>query len=159
TACAAGAPPPLFAGGGQAQGGSPRKGIPIVAPAPGGGPDVLRPMLSPGPPVHLRPPVIIGHHGALASAVVATGPPDGDTIPGNGSRGWLLQVIRPSSSWDAMRDFAPITIDVNSPSMLVTHPSVPAKSAKDLIALAKKNPGKLNYAAGTLGAAPHLAGE
>jgi len=58
-----------------------------------------------------------------------------------------------------MRDFAPITMAVMSPSILAVHPSLPVRSARELIALAQAKPGELNYAAGTIGAAPHLAAE
>jgi tripartite-type tricarboxylate transporter receptor subunit TctC len=61
--------------------------------------------------------------------------------------------------YDPIRDFAPITQAVSSPSMLVVHPSLPVKSVRELIALARAKPGQLNYAAGTLGAAPHIAAE
>jgi tripartite-type tricarboxylate transporter receptor subunit TctC len=137
----------------------PSKVIRIVAPATGGGSDVVGRMIAPGLSANLGQQVIIDNRGAIASEIVAKAPPDGYTLLVNGSPMWLLPVIRPSSPWDAPRDFAPITLAVSSPSMLVVHPSVPVHSVKALIALAKKNPGKLNYAAGTLGAAPHLAGE
>ena len=142
-----------------AQDGYPSKVIRIVAPATGGGSDVVGRMIAPGLSANLGQQVIIDNRGAIASEIVAKAPPDGYTLLVNGSPMWLLPVIRPSSPWDATRDFAPITQAVSSPSMLVVHPSVPVKNVKELIALAKKNPGKLNYAAGTLGAAPHLAGE
>ena len=142
-----------------AQDGYPTKVIRIVAPATGGGSDVVGRMIAPGLSAALGQQVIIDNRGAIASEIVAKSPPDGYTLLINGSPMWLLPVIRPSSAWDATRDFSPITLAVNSPSMLVVHPSVPVKNVKELIALAKKNPGKLNYAAGTLGAAPHLAGE
>jgi tripartite-type tricarboxylate transporter receptor subunit TctC len=58
-----------------------------------------------------------------------------------------------------LRDFVPIAMPVTSPSILAVHPSLPVKTARDLIALAKARPGQLNYAAGTIGAAPHLAAE
>ena len=137
----------------------PSKVIRIVAPATGGGSDVVGRMIAPGLSANLGQQVIIDNRGAIASEIVAKSPPDGYTLLVNGSPMWLLPVIRPGSPWDAPRDFAPITLAVSSPSMLVVHPSVPVKNVKELIALAKKNPGKLNYAAGTLGAAPHLAGE
>jgi tripartite-type tricarboxylate transporter receptor subunit TctC len=70
----------------------------------------------------------------------------------------LLPLLKPGVPWD-VRDFAPITLATSSPSVLVVHPSVPVKSVRQLIALAKSRPGELNYAAGTLGATPHLAGE
>jgi tripartite-type tricarboxylate transporter receptor subunit TctC len=142
-----------------AQDGYPAKVIRIVAPAVGGGSDVVGRLIAPGLSAALGQQVIIDNRGAIASEIVAKSPPDGYTLLINGSPMWLLPVIRPSSSWEATRDFAPITLAVSSPSMLVVHPSVPVKNVKELIALAKKNPGKLNYAAGTLGAAPHLAGE
>ena len=142
-----------------AQDGYPNKVIRIVAPASGGGSDVVARMIAPGLAASLGQQVIIDNRGAIASEIVAKSPPDGYTLLANGSPMWLLPVIRPGSSWDATRDFAPITQAVSSPSMLVVHPSVPVKNVRELIALAKKNPGKLNYAAGTLGATPHLAGE
>jgi tripartite-type tricarboxylate transporter receptor subunit TctC len=142
-----------------AQEGYPAKVIRIVAPAVGGGSDVVGRLIAPGLSAALGQQVIIDNRGAIASEIVAKSPPDGYTLLINGSPMWLLPVIRPSSPWDATRDFAPITQAVSSPSMLVVHPSVPVRNVKELIALAKKNPGKLNYAAGTLGAAPHLAGE
>ena len=57
------------------------------------------------------------------------------------------------------KDFAPVTLVASAPLMLVVHPSVPAKSLKDLIAYAKTNPGKLNFGSGGAGTTPHLAGE
>jgi tripartite-type tricarboxylate transporter receptor subunit TctC len=133
--------------------------IRIVAPATGGGSDVVGRMIAPGLSAALGQQVIIDNRGAIASEIVAKSAPDGYTLLVNGSPMWLLPVVRPATPWDATRDFAPITQAVSSPSMLVVHPSVPVKNVRELIALAKKNPGKLNYAAGTLGAAPHLAGE
>jgi tripartite-type tricarboxylate transporter receptor subunit TctC len=149
----------FFAGATQAQETYPSKVIRIVAPATGGGSDVVGRMLAPGLTAQLGQQVIIDNRGAIASEIVAKSPPDGYTLLVNGSPMWLLPVVRPGSAWDATRDFVPITIAVSSPSMLVVHPSVPVKNVRELIALARKNPGKLNYAAGTLGAAPHLAGE
>ena len=67
--------------------------------------------------------------------------------------------MRESISYDPIRDFLPITALTSSPNMLVVHPSVPVKSVKELIALAKARPGEINYASGAVGAPPHLAGE
>ena len=58
-----------------------------------------------------------------------------------------------------MKDFAPITVLTSAPDLLVVHPSLPVKSVKELIALAKARPGELNYAAGTPGSSNHLAAE
>jgi tripartite-type tricarboxylate transporter receptor subunit TctC len=64
-----------------------------------------------------------------------------------------------SLSYDLARDFTAITLLVQSPNMLVVHPSLPAKSVRELIALAKARPGELNYGSSGIGSLPHLAGE
>jgi tripartite-type tricarboxylate transporter receptor subunit TctC len=137
----------------------PSKVIRIITPATGGGSDFVARLIAPGLSASLGQQVIVDNRGAIAPELVAKSAPDGYTLQVNGSPMWLLPVLRPSSPWDALRDFAPITLAVSSPSMLVMHPSVPVKSLKELIALARAHPGKLNYAAGTIGASPHLAGE
>ena len=143
----------------MAQDAYPTKVIRIVTPATGGGSDVLARMISPGLTAAFGQQVIVDNRGSIAPEIVAKAPADGYTLMINGSPLWLLQVLRRSTPWDAVRDFAPITLAVSSPSMLVVHPSLPAHSVKELIALAKAHPGNINYAAGTIGATPHLAGE
>ena len=103
--------------------------------------------------------MIVDNRGAVASEIAAKAAPDGYTLLVNGSPVWLLPLLRASVPWDAVRDFVPITLAVSSPSILVVHPSLPVKSVRELIALAKARPGELNYAAGTMGATPHLAAE
>ena len=61
--------------------------------------------------------------------------------------------------WDAIRDFSPITLATSQPSILAVHPSLPVKSVKELIALAKSKPGALNYSVGASGTAQHFAAE
>src|SRR5262249_45524840 len=61
--------------------------------------------------------------------------------------------------FDPLTDFAPVTLLATTPNLLVVHPSLPVKSVKDLIALAKAAPGKINYASGGSGSTPHLAAE
>jgi tripartite-type tricarboxylate transporter receptor subunit TctC len=75
-----------------------------------------------------------------------------------GSVAWI-QPFLTSVSWDPLRDLAPITLSMRSPNVVVVHPSVPVKSVKELIALAKARPNELNYGAGGSGASPHLAAE
>jgi tripartite-type tricarboxylate transporter receptor subunit TctC len=67
--------------------------------------------------------------------------------------------MRDNLSYDAERDFSPITMVSATPSMVVVHPSLGVKSIRELIALAKARPGEINYSAGTAGSPPHLAGE
>jgi len=143
----------------SAQDSYPSKVIRIVAPAPGGGSDVLSRLIAPGLASSLGQQVIVDNRGAVASEIAAKAAPDGYTLLVNGSPVWLLPLLRASVPWDAVRDFVPITLAVSSPSILVVHPSLPVKSVRELIALAKARPGELNYAAGTMGATPHLAAE
>ena len=103
--------------------------------------------------------VIVENRGGLSMEYVAKAPPDGHTILGYGSAAWLTQFLRDGVNWDAARDFVPVSLAMSSPNILVVHPSLPVKSTRELIALAKTRPGELNYAAGTIGAAPHLASE
>jgi tripartite-type tricarboxylate transporter receptor subunit TctC len=67
--------------------------------------------------------------------------------------------LQPNRGYDTLRDFVPITQTVTVTNFLVVHPTVPAKSIRELIALAKTRPGKLNYASSGSGTGPHLAGE
>ncbi len=143
-------------GSGQAY---PTKVIRIVTSAPGGGSDVLSRLIAPGLTESLGQQVIVDNRGSIAPEIVAKTPPDGYTVLVSGSPLWVLPLLRAHTPWDAVKDFAPITLAVSSPSILVVHPSLPVKSVKELIALAKARPGELNYASGTPGATPHLAAE
>jgi tripartite-type tricarboxylate transporter receptor subunit TctC len=100
-----------------------------------------------------------GANGNVGADFVAKAAPDGYTF--------LLAdigaiAISPSVyltlAFDPTKDFSPVTMVAYSPHILAVHPSVPAQSVADLIALAKAKPGKLNYAASSTGSAPHLAG-
>lgn len=103
--------------------------------------------------------VIVENRGGLSMENVAKAPPDGHTMLGYGSAAWLTQFLRDGVNWDVTRDFIAVSLAMSSPNILVVHPSLPVKSTRELIALAKARPGQLNYAAGTIGAAPHLASE
>jgi tripartite-type tricarboxylate transporter receptor subunit TctC len=142
----------------QAQDIYPGKPVRIVSPAAGGGSDFVARLIAPRLSEALGLPVIVDNRGSIAAEIAAKAPPDGYTLHVNGSPLWLLPLLR-AASWDALRDFVPITMAVTSPSILAVHPSLPVRTTRELIALAKTKPGQLNYAAGTIGAAPHLAGE
>jgi tripartite-type tricarboxylate transporter receptor subunit TctC len=143
---------------GLAQDNYPNKLVRVVTLAPGGGSDVVARLIAPVLTEALGQQVIVENRGSIAAEIVAKAPADGYTLLVEGSPLWILPLFR-SVPWDAVRDFAPITLAVSTPSVLVVHPSLPVKSVKELIALAKAKPGQLNYAAGTLGANPHLAAE
>lgn len=150
----------IIAGGGPAgaQDNYPNRVIRIVTPATGGGSDVLSRLVAPALTESLGQQVIVDNRGSIAAEIAARSPADGYTLIVDGSPLWLLPLFR-TVTWDPIKDFAPLTLAVSSPSMLVVHPSLPVKSVRELIALAKTHPGKLNYAAGTIGATPHLAAE
>ena len=101
-----------------------------------------------------------GAGGAIGNEAVAKAAPDGYTLL-LGAAGPL--VIAPwlyaKLPFDTVKDFAPVTLLATVPFALTVHPSVPAKTVKELIALARANPGKLNYGSSGAGGAPHLAGE
>jgi tripartite-type tricarboxylate transporter receptor subunit TctC len=103
--------------------------------------------------------VIVENRGGLAVEYTTKQPADGYTLMFYGNTVWLLPFLRDNVGYDPLRDLAPVTLAIISPIIVVVHPSVPVRSVKDLIALAKAKPGQLNYAAGTIGASPHLATE
>ena len=102
--------------------------------------------------------VIVENRGGLAAEVVAKAAPDGYTVLFYGPAAWTLQLFR-GVGYDPVRDLAPVTLAMSSPIVLVVHPSLPVRSVKELIALARARPGELNYASGTIGATPFIAGE
>jgi len=103
--------------------------------------------------------VIVENRGTIAIEYVAReAPPDGYTLLFYGSTVWLQPYLT-KASWDPLGDFAPITLAMSSPNVLVVHPSLPVRSVKELIALASVRPGELNYSAGGGGSTPHIAAE
>ena len=101
-----------------------------------------------------------GATGMIAAELAAKAPPDGYTIMmAHVAAMTILPSLYPKMAYDAARDFAPITLAAIGPNLLVVHPSVPAKSVKDLIALAKARPGQLHYASPGNGSVQHLSGE
>ncbi|MGZ8212607.1 MAG: Bug family tripartite tricarboxylate transporter substrate binding protein [Burkholderiales bacterium] len=142
----------------QAQAPFPSKVVRIVTSAPGSNNDWGARLVGDAISSSLGQRVIVDNRGGLAVDVVAKSPPDGYTILFYGPAAWTQHLFR-ETSVDPLRDLAPITMAMISPIILVVHPSLPVKSVKDLIALARSRPGELNYASGTVGATPFLAGE
>jgi len=96
----------------------------------------------------------------IGSELVARAAPDGYTLLfGTGGGTFLAPLILPSVSYDPLKDFAPVAMLVQSPQVLVVHPSVPVTNVRELVALAKAKPGTLNYASVGNGTSPHLGGE
>ncbi len=100
-----------------------------------------------------------GAGGLLAFDMVAKANPDGYTLLATSPSFAIQPGLASKLPYDPIRDFAPVTQASAAPYILVLYPGVEAKSVKELIGLAKANPGKLNYASGGIGSAQHLAAE
>ena len=137
----------------------PSKFIRIVTATPGSNHDWGARLVAQELTPRLGQRVIVENRGSIAVEYVAKeAPSDGYTLLFYGAYAWL-QPLLTKVSWDPLVDLAPITLAITSPNVLVVHPSLPVKSVKELIALAKARPGDLNYSAGGGGSTPHLAGE
>ena len=142
----------------------PTKPIRFVAAFPAGGPsDIVARAMAKRMSEVLGQPVIVdnrtGAGGNIGAEAVAKAPPDGYTVLLGGSYVILAPALYLKPPFDPIRDFAPIGLIVSNQYVLVTHPSVPARSVRDLIKVAKVQPGKLNYASTGPGSPPRLAGE
>jgi tripartite-type tricarboxylate transporter receptor subunit TctC len=145
--------------------GWPNRPIRMVIPfAPGGGADRVGRMVAEPLGRALGQPIVVenrpGGGGTLAAAHVAASPADGYTLF-YGTPGQLttLPILMASLPYNAERDFAPVSLLIRSAYGIGVHPSVPARSLAELIALAKRQPGRLAYATAGVGSGPHLAGE
>ncbi len=137
----------------------PNKPVRIITAEIGSPNDFLARALVPGLSNRLGQQVIVDNRSIIAIEVVARASPDGYTLLSYGSPFWLASLLRDNVPWDPIKDFAPITMGLSSPGILVVHPSLPVKSLKELIALAKSRPGELNYGSASTASTTHLAGE
>lgn len=138
----------------------PSKPVRIVTTVPGGSQDLTARIIAPKLTENLGQQVIVDNRGGVLSMeLVAKAPPDGYTLLLASSSLWLSHFLRDNVAWDVTRDYAPITLLVSSPNIVAVHPSLPVRSIRELIALAKAKPGALNYSSGQSGASSHLAGE
>jgi len=139
----------------------PRRPLRIIASPPGGGTDFLARVIALGITGPLGQPVIVEGRpaGPIQGELLANAQPDGYTLIATTSSLWLVSFTQ-KVRFDAVKDFAPITLAVHSNSVLVIHPSVSVNSVKDLIAYGKAKPGELNYAAsGSIASSSSLAME
>jgi len=142
----------------------PTKPIKIIVPYPAGGTsDILARSIGQKLSESLGQPVIVenkpGANGNVGAEFVARSTADGYTLllADIGALA-ISPSVYPKLPFDPAKDFAPVTMVAYSPHILVVHPSIPAGSVKELIAVAKDKPGKLNFAISGVGGAPHLAG-
>lgn len=139
----------------------PSKTVRVVTVETGGGADFASRLISIGLAEALGQQVIVenrgGAGGAIAIETVARAPANGYTLMVQGSTLWLLPFLRAKASWDAVNDFAPVSWLTRAPNILLVHPSLPARSVKELIALAKARPGELSYSSSGTGSSTHLA--
>ncbi len=136
----------------------PNKRLIIATSEIGGAGDFASRLIGQGLSVSLGQPVIIENRAALAPEYVAKSAPDGYTLLHYGNTVWISPLIR-SARWDVLKDFAPVMLTVRSPNVVVVTPSLPVKTIRELIALAKARPGDLNYASSAIGSSTHLAAE
>ena len=135
----------------------------VVAFAPGGGADTNARIVGQKLSEQLAVPVLVdnrpGAGSMLGTELVARAAADGHTLLMGSSEFAVNPSLQPKIPYDTLRDFAPIAQTVSSQYVLSTHPSVPVKTVRELIALAKARPGQLNYGSAGVGSASHLAGE
>ena len=142
----------------------PTKPIKLIVPFPAGGPnDIIARIVGQRMSELTRQPVIIdnrgGAGGALGTDAVAKAAPDGYTIGIVNCGALAINQSMEKVPYETLKDLAPVTLVVTVPEMLVVASDVPAKNMSELVALAKAQPGKLNFASTGPGSLPHLAGE
>jgi tripartite-type tricarboxylate transporter receptor subunit TctC len=142
----------------------PSRQIRLIVPFPPGGPnDIIARLVGQRMSELIKQPVVIdnraGQAGVLGTDTVAKANPDGYTIGIVSASALVISPTMESVPYDVGKDLAPVTLVTTVPEMLVVAGNVPAKNMTELVALAKAQPGKLNFASAGVGGLPHLAGE
>ncbi len=142
----------------------PWKPLRIVAPSsPGSAADTLARVVAAPLAERLGQPVVVdtrpGAGSILGTELVAKSPPDGHTLLIATPALAINPSIARTMPYDGLRDFAAITLGISQPNVLAVHPSVPARSIQDLVALARARPGELSYASAGVGAISHMTVE
>ena len=136
----------------------------IVPSTPGGGPDLMARTIAQKMTEAWGQQVVVeprpGAGGIIGSEAVAKAAPDGYTlIMGNAGSHAVNPGLYKKLPYDPLKDFVPVVLVSSAPNILIVHPSLPVKTAKDLIALAKARPGELTFGSGSNGSTAHLSGE
>jgi len=138
----------------------PAKPIRMVVTGVGSGGDFAARLIALGVSPALGQQIIVDNRGSgnLPAEIVSKSPPDGYTLCLSAAPLWITPFLR-KTPYDPVEDFAPVTLVVTSPNILVVHPSLPVRSVKELIALIRARPGALNYATSGIGGSGFLAAE
>ncbi len=142
----------------------PQRPIRIVAPVPpGGSVDIVSRLIARKLTDSLGQSVVVDNRGGASTNIgmelVARAPGDGYTLLANTIALVANPSLFPKLTFDVEKDFVPVSLVVNGPSIIVAHPSVPARNVKELIALAKARPGVIKYSSGGTGTLTHLGAE
>lgn len=148
----------------QAGGAYPTKTVRlIVGQSPGGATDIVARLVAQKLSENVRQSVIVenrtGAAGSIGANFVAKSAPDGYTLLVVSSSYAINPSLHGSLPFDPVKDLAPVSLMAEAPFLLVIHPSLPARSVKELVALARAKPNELNFASGGNGSSGHLAGE
>jgi tripartite-type tricarboxylate transporter receptor subunit TctC len=140
----------------------PSRPVRVIVPfAPGGPNDLIVRLVAPKLGESLGQPFLVenrpGAGGNIGTDYVAKSAPDGYTLLSVGPGSLIINPLMGKVPYDTERDFAPVALMARAPNALVAHPSLAARSVKELIALARARPGAINYGSGGNGSTPHLA--
>jgi tripartite-type tricarboxylate transporter receptor subunit TctC len=138
----------------------PTRPVRIVTATVGGTTDLVARLVAQGLTSSLGQQVIVDNRppGIIPGEIVVKAAPDGYTLLFHGSSLWMMPLLQ-KVPFDPVKDLAPVTLASSTPNLVVVHPAVPAKTIRELVALARAKPGALNYGSGATGASSHLAAE
>ncbi|MDN5538341.1 tripartite tricarboxylate transporter substrate binding protein [Comamonas sp.] len=143
----------------------PAKPVRIIVPYPAGGTtDIIARLAAAQLSERLRQPFVVenraGASGAIGSVAVAQAAADGYTpVMGTASSHGINSALQKNLPYDAVKDFAPVTVVASTPNIIVVNPSVPARTLGELLALAKARPGQINFGSTSPGGSPHMSAE
>ena len=139
----------------------PTRPMRLVTTGLGGGADIVARLMTSELANSLGQQVVVDNRssGVIPGEIVAKAAPDGYTLIIYTNSLWIGHFLRDKTPYDVSRDFAPVSLIDKAPMVLAVHAGLPAKSVKDLLALARARPGELNFGTSTAGSAGHLAGE
>ena len=143
----------------------PTKPVKLVVPYPAGGTtDIIARIIAQQLAETFKQPFVVdnrpGAGGAIGTSAVGRSAPDGYTLlMGTANTHGINSAVKADLNYDAVKDFAPVTVVASTPNVIIVNPDFPAKTVGELIALAKADPGKVNYGSTSAGGSPHMSAE